>query len=207
MRKSVKTKKLKLTGREQIGVMEGLTGDAAGWLAGKTSRMLRSWVGAPRSGSMWNGRDLVGWLVARAKGEGKAAASEGLERERVARGRLKELEVGKAEGSLISRAEVHVAMGTLAMVLRGVGARLLKECGGGAAAILDEGMADFEREVGRAFGEVDGGRWPVVSETEGTDANRCQQRTATVNSKQRGRKAPAPARAGGKRRAKRRKGG
>lgn len=80
-------------------------------------------------------------------GEGPA-----LERYRVARAELAELELGKRRGNLLPRKQIRELLNSLAPILRGCGDQLQRRCGREALEILDEHLTVWEREIVRRMG-------------------------------------------------------
>lgn len=75
------------------------------------------------------------------------------DRLKTAKARLAELELRKQQGELLDRQEVRQLLGRLAVILRGAGATLGRQYGPEAQKLLDEALADFEREVAHGLGE------------------------------------------------------
>lgn len=75
------------------------------------------------------------------------------DRLKTAKARLAELELRKQQGELLELAEVRTLHGRLAAILRGAGATLGRQYGPEAQKLLDEALADFEREVTHGLGE------------------------------------------------------
>lgn len=80
--------------------------------------------------------------------------SPALERFRLARARIAELDLQERQGSLIPRDKVHDGLGRLATIIRGAGESLQRQFGREAQDILDEALADFDREAADTFGDA-----------------------------------------------------
>ena len=78
--------------------------------------------------------------------------SPGLERFRMARAKIAELDLAARESSLIPRDKVHDGLGRLATIIRGAGESLQRQFGAEAQDVLDEVLADFDRERADTFG-------------------------------------------------------
>lgn len=80
--------------------------------------------------------------------------SPGLERFRMARAKIAELDLQERELFLIPRDKVHDGLGRLATILRGAGESLQRQFGKEAQDIIDEALGDFDRERADTFGDV-----------------------------------------------------
>jgi hypothetical protein len=148
-----------VAGPRQIEIMAGLTQDGAAWLCGKTTRWLRSALGAPRrSDGRYNARDLVAWLLLKTDADEALTGTSGkdspaLERLRDEKSKIAKIDRLVKEGALLPRAEVHGLLTRLGGILKGTGERLQRDHGAAALEILNEGLADFEHEMAAKFGE------------------------------------------------------
>jgi hypothetical protein len=147
------------SGRGQIAAMQTLTQDAAAWLIGRNPRALRSAMDAPRTAiGKYCARDLVQWLLLKSDSDaalGAGVNSPALEKYRIAKAKLAELELREREGNLIPRVEIHTHLGRLGAILKGCGERLQRDHGAAALEIWNEAIDDFEREIKSQFGDVE----------------------------------------------------
>jgi hypothetical protein len=89
---------------------------------------------------------------------GSSPALEEYRRERAALARYDRLE---RERVLLPREEVRQALGRIATIMRGVGDSLQAQFGAAAGEMVNEGLADAQREIDRTFGQSsDGGAVP-----------------------------------------------
>lgn len=125
--------------------------------------------GTKKNGPLWYSGKAVYEAAASRKGAVAARAADqdvsggdpmlsgentpGLERFRMARAKIAELDLQERELSLIPRDKVHDGFGRLATILRSAGESLERGYGREAKGILDEAVADFDRERADTFGE------------------------------------------------------
>lgn len=79
--------------------------------------------------------------------------SPGLERYRLAKAELAELELERRKGDLVDRAVMRTGLGRMADVLRGAGERLERVHGAEPAKVLSDALKGVEREIETVFGE------------------------------------------------------
>jgi hypothetical protein len=83
------------------------------------------------------------------------ATSPALERYRLARASLAELELERARGNLVPRAEIDTALARFAGKLRQAGETLTRDFAEGAAAVLNEAASEAVREWEQAMTPTD----------------------------------------------------
>ncbi len=83
-------------------------------------------------------------------------SSPAMERYRLARAQLAELELQERRGSLLSRAGAHRGMGRISHIIREALRALRRDFGREAAGIIEEALDDANAEINRAFGETEG---------------------------------------------------
>lgn len=76
-----------------------------------------------------------------------------LERYRAASADIKELQRDALQSTLLPRDKVHDGLARLATILRNAGESLQRQHGAEALEIIDEALADFDREMADTFGE------------------------------------------------------
>lgn len=83
------------------------------------------------------------------------STSPALERYRDERAKMARLERLERERTLVDRAQIHEAFGKTALVIREAGARLAREFGPEAHALLNEALTDAEAAMARLLGGGD----------------------------------------------------
>lgn len=79
--------------------------------------------------------------------------SPGLERYRLAKAALAELDLDRKRRNVIDRNVAHDGLGRIADLLRQAGERLQRQCGADALGILEEALASAEIEIETIFGQ------------------------------------------------------
>lgn len=131
---------------DQLQLAE-LSQKAAAWIVGMTPRGLRD-TDCPRNqDGSYNARDLVAWIVQRQLpvsadpllAEGDSAA---LERYRMAKAKLAELDLEVRKGELIEVGRCRDMLARWAVVIRRMGERLSKRYGNDAALTVNESLSE-----------------------------------------------------------------
>lgn len=124
------------------------------YLHGVTQQAVARWVhnGCPRNeeGSL-NIRDVLAWRTARLEARpgraARSAPSPALERMRLAKARMAELDLELKRGLVIPLERVNVLFTRMANIVRQTGDALQRTCGSEAKGILDEALLRLQREI------------------------------------------------------------
>jgi phage terminase Nu1 subunit (DNA packaging protein) len=147
----------KLTSREEIQVMRNLSQVAAARLVGRSARTFRD-SDAPRlPGGRYDAAAILAWARDKAATDADpmladGVESPGLERYRMARAGLAELDLLERQGALLSREKAGEALSQLAAMIRQLSDRLAKQFGNEVAEQFNETLDDFKTLVDERFG-------------------------------------------------------
>jgi phage terminase Nu1 subunit (DNA packaging protein) len=149
-----------MTTKDQIAQLNALSQGAAASLLGLSVRHFRD-LDAPRNqDGSYSARRVVAWFVTRETSEEEELTSgpdsPGLERYRLAKARVAELDAAEREGALVSRAVAREILGRWAARIRKAGVMLQRNHGNAAQQLLDSALGDCARILAGLTGENDG---------------------------------------------------
>ena len=146
--------------KAQIATLSKLSQGAAAYLVGLSTRTLRD-TDAPRNpDGTYSARDLLAWFAHQATDDvtlGAPTDSPGLERYRLARAAMAELDLAVRKGELVSVSAFREMGSRWAARLRKCGELLARKFGNDALAIQTDAIADMHK-IAEAFcgGELEG---------------------------------------------------
>ncbi len=132
--------------KAQISTLSTLSQGAAAHLVGLSTRTLRDSDAPRNSDGSYSGRDLLSWFAHQASGDvtlGAPTDSPGLERYRMARAKMAELDLAIRRGELIEVAAWRELMARWANRLRRCGDMLARKFGNDALAVQTDAIADM----------------------------------------------------------------
>jgi hypothetical protein len=118
----------------------------------------------PGRNKLWPVPSIVAWALEFGPWRSRSGSADpmladgdslGLERYRLARAKLAEMDVLEREGQTIPRDQMHQLLVELVRVIRGAGESLQRQCGPVAHAIHEEAIDAAERIVASMFGDDD----------------------------------------------------
>ena len=135
-------------------------------LLGVSVRTIDSWRrnGMPGKSGAWDSKEIICWL--RTKGAWRPklpsnddplmvgdADSPALERYRLGRAKMVEMDLAEREGKLLDLDVMHMMHSRMAEINRRTGKNLEKEFGKRALEIFNDGFRNAEREADRVYGQ------------------------------------------------------
>jgi hypothetical protein len=141
----------KLKSNEEIDLIGSLSAAAAGKLLGVTGRTLHNWHAPRRSDGRYDATALVRWYVERER-EAEAllapgSDSPGLERYRLARAALVELQLEREKQTVLPVDRVRETLGRWAGILRRAGERLRQRHGNDAGDVLADALEECRKVI------------------------------------------------------------